>query len=91
MANLYHKRSDIVNRRYYKIPQWIHADFSGIKAREIVIKVGDRLDVIADREYGRSSYWRALALFNNLGYAFDLEPGKVFRLPYKIKDVLERI
>lgn len=67
------------------------ADFSGIKAREIHFSDGDRLDIIAEIEYGNASYWRALAVFNNISYFFAPQPGDIIRLPYKIKEVLERM
>ena len=91
MPNNYYKKSDIREGRYYKIPKYIERDFSDIRGREIIIVEGDRLDVIAHVETGDSKNWRALALYNNIGYFFDLTPGQVFRIPYDINEVLKRI
>lgn len=91
MTNRYYKRSDILNRTYYRIPQYINKDFSGIRGREIIIAEGDRLDIIADIETGDASNWRALALYNNIGYFFDLVPGQVLRIPYDIEEVKKKI
>jgi len=42
---------------------------------------GDRLDTIAFRYYGRASYWRLLATFNNLGAPNRLIPGTLISIP----------
>lgn len=91
MANNYYKKSDITNRTYYRIPKYIEKDFSDIKGREIRVVEGDRLDVIAAVETGDPQNWRALALYNNIGYFFDLTPGQILRIPYDINEVLRRI
>lgn len=91
MANLYYKRTDVVGDRYYRAPRYIEADFSGIKGREIVVSQGDRLDIIAQNLFGDASYWRALALYNNIGYFFDLVPGTILVIPHNIQEVLNRI
>lgn len=91
MPSNFHKKDDIVNKTYYRPPRFVKADFSGIKAREIIIQEGDRLDIIAQKIYGDPNFWRAIALFNDIGYFFDLTPGKVLRLPYDINKVLGRI
>lgn len=91
MTSIYHKKKDIIKNTYYRPPRFIKADFSGIKAREIIIQEGDRLDIIAQNIYGNANHWRAIALFNDIGYFFDLTPGSVLRLPYDINKVLNRI
>lgn len=91
MSNQYYKRTDIINKSFYKIPGYIEADFSGIQSEEIEFKQGDRLDIIAAKKYGNSGYWRAIALFNNIAFMFDPQPGDIIRLPRKIQQVIDRI
>jgi hypothetical protein len=91
MTNAWYKRYDIVNNQYYQVPSWIKADFSDILAREIVLQSGDRLDIIAQQVYGDASYWRAIAIYNNIGDFFEKQPGESLWLPLNIKDVMKRI
>jgi hypothetical protein len=46
-----------------------------------VVQRGDRLDIIAGREYGDSSKWRPIADANNLDNPRDLEPGRMLMVP----------
>lgn len=87
----YYKKTDIVDKKYYKIPRFIHAKFDKIRAREIVLQSGDRLDIIAQANYGNANYWKALALFNGIEDFFEIQDGDILRLPYKIEEVLEKI
>ena len=87
----FYKRSDVVSGKYYKIPKFIKSNFDGIDAREIIYQSGDRLDLIAQINYGNPNHWRAIALFNGIEYFFELKEGDILRLPYRIEEVLERI
>lgn len=92
MPNRYYKRIDIVNNTFYRAPNYVNLDLSNIRGREIEIREGDRLDIIVQRLYGSDPQnWKALALYNDIGYFFDVKPGKVIRLPYDIQEVLDRI
>ena len=46
-----------------------------------VLRTGDRLDVIAQREYGDADLWRALASFNGIEDPRRLSPGSTLRIP----------
>jgi len=87
----YNKKFEIVNGEYYQVPGWIGKDFSNIPSREMTFEEGHRLDIIAHQVYGNSSYWKAIAIYNNIGYFFELVPGDKLYLPLKIKDVMDRI
>lgn len=87
----YYKKSDIVDGKFYKQPRFIRAEFEKIQAREITLQAGDRLDIIAQANYGNPNYWKALALFNGIEYFFEIQDGDILRLPYKIEEVLEKI
>lgn len=91
MANLYQKR-EIVNNFYYRPPDYLKTvDFSDIASEEFLIHDGDRLDIIAEQVYGNPTYWKFIALFNGIGYMFDIVPGQIIRMPYDIKQVIERV
>lgn len=95
MPNRFYKKFEIVKSEegyeYYRSPGWIKANFEGIPSKEMVWQQGDRLDAVAEQLYGDPNLWKAIALFNNIGYIFDIKPGDVIYLPIKIKDVLDRI
>lgn len=46
-----------------------------------VVRAGDRLDVIARREYGDVDLWRQLAAYNGLEDPRRLSPGAVLQIP----------
>lgn len=87
----FYKKTDVVNKKYYRPPSWIGVEFDDIPGREFEIQEGDRLDIIAEQLYGDPSLWKALALYNNINYFFDLKPGMIIKLPLKINDIIERI
>lgn len=95
MTNRYYKKFEIIKSEddveFYQPPSWIRTDFDDVKSREIVWQQGDRLDIIAEQLYGDPNLWKALALFNGIGYMFDIQPGQTISLPLKIKDLLDRL
>jgi hypothetical protein len=86
-----YKKYDVVDQKYYQAPSWFDRDFSGIEFREITIQAGDRLDIIAQQIYGNSEYWKILAIYNDIGYFFQLKPGDKLYLPLRIQDVMDRL
>ena len=91
MANRYYKDYLVKKDKYYTIPDFVEVDFSDIDGKEFLIQEGDRLDIIAEQVYGDATYWKAIMLYNNIGYFFDVKPGVIIRLPYNIEEVLDRI
>lgn len=91
MANRYYRNAQIVDSRFYGVPDFVYADFSDIPGKEFLIQEGDRLDIIAEQIYGDSTLWKAIMLYNDLGYFFELVPGDVIKLPVDINQVLSRI
>ena len=51
----------------------------------------DRLDALAHRYLGDSSYWWVICLMNDLEWIFDFEPGKILRIPIDVQDILDLI
>lgn len=66
----------------------------GVRTFEYEYKRGDRLDHLAAKHWGDSSYWWVIALVNNISYPFPsggLTYGKILKIPFDVKDVLEKI
>lgn len=92
MANRFYRNALIINGVYYGIPNFVYADFSDIPGKEFTIMEGDRLDILVEQIYGSDpEYWKAILLYNNIGYFFDVQPGDVIKFPYDINQVLARI
>lgn len=91
MVDRYYKRQDIVDGKYYRPPAWNRRDFLDIPGQELIIQEGDRLDIIAEKLFGDANLWKALAIYNGMGYFFELQPGERLYVPNKIKDLLDRI
>jgi hypothetical protein len=91
MANEFYKNTNVFDNMYYRVPKFIYQDFSDIPGKEFLVQEGDRLDAIAEQIYGNSNYWRAIAVYNDIGYFFDVRPGMVIKLPTDIKQVLARL
>jgi nucleoid-associated protein YgaU len=55
----------------------------------IISTQSDRLDLLASKYYGNSSYWWVISVANNLNDAsLSIEPGKQLRIPSDINSVL---
>lgn len=94
MTDRFYRKFDIKkdgNEQFFQAPSWIRKDFSDILSRELVFQDGDRLDYIAEQVYGDPTLWKALALYNNIGYFFELQPGDKLYLPLDINKLLDRI
>ncbi len=48
--------------------------------RTWVIHEGDRLDLIAHKEYGNAAHWKHIAETNDLADPFNLQPGQILKL-----------
>ena len=59
--------------------------------REYTVRDGDRMDLIAQREYGSTRYWTAIARANPLLDPNRLRPGRVIRLPVDPGNVQGRV
>lgn len=56
----------------------------------IIGVVGDRLDTLAYKYYGRSSYWWIIARANNIGNGDLVVPvGKQLRIPQNTTEIIE--
>ena len=91
MSNPYYKNTQIQDNQFYKVPRYIDVDFSDIPGKELLIDESMRLDILAEQIYGKAIYWKAIAIYNGIGWFFDIKPGTTIKLPNKIEDVLSRL
>jgi phage tail protein X len=57
----------------------------------ITSQVGDRLDTLAHKYYGRSSYWWIIALANNIGKGtLSVPTGIQIRIPADSESIIEQ-
>ncbi len=91
MTDRYYKTNDIVDGKFFRSPTWNKKEFHDIPGKEFIIQDGDRLDIIAQKLFGDPKLWKALAIYNGLGYFFELQPGERLYIPNDIKALLDRI
>ena len=91
MTNRYYRNAKVFEGTFFGIPDFIYEDFSDIPGKEFLIQEGDRIDIIAEQVYGDATLWKAIFIYNDLGYFFELVPGNVIMLPLDIGQVLARI
>tara|TARA_B100000424_G_C22788698_1_gene423647 strand:- start:206 stop:511 length:306 start_codon:yes stop_codon:yes gene_type:complete len=53
-----------------------------------ILEEGERLDYLAGIYYGDSSFWWVLAAASGIGYALQVPPGTVIRVPNSLAEVL---
>ena len=53
-----------------------------------ILEEGERLDYLSGIYYGDSSYWWVLAAASGIGYALQVPPGTVLRVPTSLAEAL---
>jgi|TARA_R110000851_G_scaffold35635_5_gene93616 hypothetical protein len=53
-----------------------------------VLEEGERLDYLAGIYYGDSSLWWILAAASGIGYALQVPPGTIIKVPISVGEVL---
>jgi len=66
--------------------------YTGVQSGEIDYNVhtlvsGERLDYLAGRFYGDSSLWWVIAAASGIGYALQVQPGTILRIPTSLNSV----
>lgn len=78
------------NGRRYKLTTKLPSIQPSIDDIYIIGQYGDRLDNLAYKYYGRSSYWWIIALANNIGKGDLIVPvGKQIRIPQNSAKIIE--
>lgn len=58
-----------------------------IPCKEVSLKTGQRLDHIANQEYGDGRLWWVIAACSNIGWAMQAPPGTILRIPMSLTDI----
>ena len=58
--------------------------FGEIQVKQHILQEGERLDTIADKIYGVSSYWWILAAASGIGWGMQVPPGTIINIPSNI-------
>ena len=56
-------------------------DNNQITYKNIIMEYGTRLDIIAEKEYGDSSYWWVIAAASKIGWGLQVPEGVVLTIP----------
>ena len=85
-------RKDSNGQNIVSISAASHQIFQAVENRSInynvhVLEEGERLDYLAGINYGDSSYWWILAAASGIGYALQVPPGTILRIPNNITEV----
>lgn len=86
------QRRDSNDQKIVSISSACYQIFNGIENGSIsygvhVLEQGERLDYLAGINYGDSSLWWILAAASGIGYALQVPPGTVIRVPNNISEV----
>ena len=58
-----------------------------VSVKTYTMKEGDRLDIIAHREYGDARLWWIIAAASDIGWWMQLPPGTFLRIPTDIMKI----
>ena len=54
---------------------------STIAYTTVILKEGERIDHVAHRHYGNAALWWVIAAASNIGWAMQVPPGTVLKVP----------
>tara|TARA_Y100001937_G_C6939980_1_gene249908 strand:+ start:193 stop:498 length:306 start_codon:yes stop_codon:yes gene_type:complete len=74
-----------ISKACYKIHQAI--EDGSLNYTVHILEQGERLDYLAGINYGDSSLWWVLAAASGIGYALQVPPGTIIRIPTSISEV----
>ena len=85
-------RLDSNGKRYISNSSANHKIFSAVENGSInytvhILEEGERLDYLAGIFFGDSSLWWVLAAASGIGYALQVPPGTVIRVPSSLNEV----
>lgn len=80
------KRVDNYNIRRYATNDLLSVIYQGcnegsIPYKQLIFREGDRLDLIAAREYGDGLDWWIIAAASGIGWWLQVNPGTIIRIP----------
>ena len=67
------------------------AETGALKVREHVIQEGERLDILAGRQYGDARLWWVIAAASGVGWCLQVPPGTRILIPVDLGQVMRLI
>lgn len=59
-----------------------------IKTSKYVLQEGERLDMLSGKIYGDSNYWWVIAAASGIGWALQVPPGTLLRIPDNLGEAI---
>lgn len=86
------KQTSDTGKQIIGISQVSHQIYEGIESGVLgysvhLLEEGERLDYLAGINYGDSSLWWVIAAASGIGYALQVPPGTIIRIPTNITEV----
>lgn len=86
------RKIDINGEEYIGVSKASHRVFKSVELGLLncdvkLLEEGERIDTIAGNYYGNSSYWWVIAAASGIGYALQVPPGTVLRIPNNLSEV----
>lgn len=81
-----------ISGQYYGTAQAAAAIYKGVEDKKVtfttlILKEGDRLDIIAGKFYKNSTYWWIIAAASGIGWGLQVPPGTVIRVPTNLDQI----
>lgn len=67
------------------------AETGALKVREYMIQEGERLDILAGRQYGDAKLWWVIAAASGVGWCLQVPPGTRILIPVDLGQVMRLI
>ncbi len=79
-------------KRYVSMSNASTRIFRAVESQQVnysvhILEEGERLDYLAGIFYGDSSLWWVLAAASGIGYALQVPPGTVIRIPNSLSEI----
>jgi hypothetical protein len=86
------RKIDINGKEYVSFSSASYRVFKSVETGVLqfdtkILEEGERIDTIAGVYYGKSSYWWIIAAASGIGYALQVPPGTVLRIPTNLSEV----
>tara|TARA_B110000858_G_C17378993_1_gene282948 strand:+ start:170 stop:475 length:306 start_codon:yes stop_codon:yes gene_type:complete len=86
------RKIDVNGSEYISFSNASYRVFKSVEAGALqfdvkILEEGERIDTIAGVYYGKAAYWWIIAAASGIGYALQVPPGTVLRIPTSLSEV----
>ena len=90
MSESRYDTNPIIDGYYTTFKRIPEEKLNDIPSFEYMLRVGERLDQLAYKNYGNGKLWWVIALVNNVAFEFsDLKVGQKIKIPFNTEDVFK--